>query len=281
LTAVLAGAIHRPRKPPAKIHRAPHHIAQGQHDKSARSAASDRDPPVLLQMRFRGPESNSALLLQKKGRAGSLCSVAAKGAKLFETNGRSVREDMEPSPVTALLQRWRAGEEGCLDQLIPLLERELREIAHRYMRAERPNHTLQTTALINEAFLKLMQASHPDWQSRAHFMGLSAQLMRHILIDHARGLSSQKRGGAVVRIPLEEDLVFSPEKAAGLIALDEALIELAKFDARKARVVELRYFGGMSVEEVSEVLGVHPNTVIRDWQLSRNWLKRELRRGER
>lgn len=188
---------------------------------------------------------------------------------------------MEPSgseAVTELLQRWRAGEQHCLDRLIPLVEGELRQIAHRYMRSERQGHTLQTTALINEACLKLLQNDRADWQSRAHFFGLAAQLMRHILVDHARGLCSQKRGG-VRHLALDEAVAVSPAKSAVLVALDEALTELEKFDARKAKVVELRYFGGMSVEETAEALRVHPNTVIHDWSLAKVWLKRELTRG--
>lgn len=189
---------------------------------------------------------------------------------------------MKPSgsePVTELLQRWRAGEQQCLDQLIPLVDCELRRIAHRHMRAERPGHTLQTTALVNEAFLKLIEGGQTDWQNRTRFFGLAAQLMRHILVDHARGLTSEKRGGGIQRLPLDEALIFSPGKSAALVALDDALNELAKFDARKAKVVELRYFGGMSVEDTAEVLRVHPNTVIHDWKLARVWLKRELTRG--
>ena len=189
---------------------------------------------------------------------------------------------MEPSgtePITELLRRWRAGEQCCLEQLIPLVEGELREIAHRYMRAERPNHTLQTTALINEACLKLMKGNQTDWQSRAHFFVVAAQLMRRILVDYARGLCRDKRGGGAQHLPLDEGLVFSPHKSAALVALDDALTDLEKFDSRKAKVVELRYFGGMSVEETAEVLSVHPNTVIHDWGLARTWLKRGLTRA--
>jgi RNA polymerase sigma-70 factor (ECF subfamily) len=184
-----------------------------------------------------------------------------------------------PESVTELLQGWRAGEERCLHELLPLVEGELRRIAHRYMRAERQGHTLQTTALVNEACLKLMKDGQADWQNRAHFFGLAAQLMRHILVDHARAQCRTKRGGGAEHLPLEEGLVFSPGKSAALVALDEALDELAKFDARKAKVVELRYFGGLSVEEAAEVLRVHPNTVIRDWSLAKIWLKREVARG--
>ena len=186
---------------------------------------------------------------------------------------------MEPAahePVTELLLRWRAGDQACLRQLIPLVEGELRRIAHRYMRMERRGHTLQTTALVNEAYLRLVDQAQVDWQNRAQFLGVAARLMRHILVDHARELRRGKRGGGAHVLPLDEGLVFSPAKSAALVALDDALNELAGFDPRKAQIVELRYFGGLSVEETADVLGVHPNTVIRDWSLARAWLKCEL-----
>jgi RNA polymerase sigma-70 factor (ECF subfamily) len=185
------------------------------------------------------------------------------------------------APITQLLLRWNSGEEACRDELIPLLENELRLIAHRQMRREREGHTLQTTALVNEAYLKLVDQSRANWQNRAHFLGVASGLMRRILVDHARGLRRTKRGGAAGHMPLEEDLVFSPAKSASLVALDDALEELAKVDPRKAQVVELRYFGGLSVEEAAEALHVHPNTIIRDWSLARAWLKRELAREVR
>jgi RNA polymerase sigma factor (TIGR02999 family) len=148
------------------------------------------------------------------------------------------------------------------------------------MRAERSGHTLQTTALVNEAYLKLVNHAQVDWQGRAHFLGIAAQVMRHILVDHARGLCSEKRGGGINVLPLKEGLVFAPGKMSALVALDDALVELAKVDSRKARVVELRYFGGMSVEETAEALGVHPNTVINDWSMAKIWLRREITRSE-
>ena len=185
----------------------------------------------------------------------------------------------ERAPVTELLLKWRGGDEDCLNQLIPLVESELRRIARRYMRMERDNDTLQTTALVNEAYLRLVDNARVEWQNRAQFLGVAARLMRHILVDHARGLCRGKRGGGAHLLPLDEGLVFSAAKSAELVALDDALDELAKFDERKAQVIELRYFGGMSVEEAAEVLGVHPNTVIRDWSLARAWLKRQLSRG--
>ena len=181
-------------------------------------------------------------------------------------------------PITELLLRWRAGDQECLNRLVPLVEDELRRIAHRYMRKERPGHTLQTTALVNEAYLKLVDQARVDWQNRAQFLGVAARLMRHILVDHARAACRGKRGGGAAHLPLDEALVFSPAKSAALIALDEALNDFARIDPRKAQVVELRYFGGLSVEETAEVLAVHPNTVIRDWSLAKIWLKRELSR---
>ena len=181
-----------------------------------------------------------------------------------------------PEPVTELLLRWRAGDAACLDRLLPQVEGELRRIAHHYMRMERRGHTLQTTALVNEAYLKLVDQAQVDWQNRAQFLGVAARLMRHILVDHARGLCRGKRGGGAHVLPLDEGIAFSPRKSAALVALDDALNELAAFDPRKAQIVELRYFGGLSVEEAAEALGVHPNTVIRDWGLAKVWLKREL-----
>jgi len=190
---------------------------------------------------------------------------------------------MQPSdslPITGLLLRWGAGESESLDELVGLVEPQLRRIAHHLMRGERQGHTLQTTALVNEDYLKLVDQSRASWKNRAHFVGVAATLMRRILVDHARGLQRNKRGGgAAEHLPLDEGMVFSPANSAALIALDDALEALAKMDARKAQVVDLRYFGGLSVEEAAEVLHVHPNTVVRDWDLARKWLKRELTRG--
>ncbi len=185
-------------------------------------------------------------------------------------------ESTEPESVTRLLLRWRAGEEQCLNKLVPLVEVELRRIARRYMRMERPDHTLQTTALVNEAYLKLVDHAHVDWRNRAQFLGVAARLMRHVLVDHARESRRAKRGGGAQLLPLDEGLAISQAKPVELVALDDALNELAKFDPRKAKVVELRYFGGLSVEETAEALAVHPNTVINDWSLAKAWLKREL-----
>ena len=149
------------------------------------------------------------------------------------------------------------------------------------MRMERQGHTLQTTALVNEAYLKLVDQAQVDWQNRAQFLGVAARMMRHILVDHARELCRGKRGGGEQVLPLDEGLIFAPAKSAALVALDDALNELAGFDPRKARIVELRCFGGMTVAEAAEALGVHPNTVIRDWGLAKAWLKHELRTKDR
>ena len=181
-----------------------------------------------------------------------------------------------PEPVADLLLGWAGGDRTCLDSLILLLDTELRHIAHRYMRLERGGHTLQTTALINEAYLRLVDEREIRSEQRAQFLALAAQVMRHILVDHARGVCRGKRGGGIRKVPLEEAFIFSPQKSSDLVALDEALSRLAESSARKAKVVELRYFGGMSVEEVAEALQVHSNTVVRDWKLAKAWLKREV-----
>ncbi len=190
---------------------------------------------------------------------------------------KKVTEPREQEPVTELLLRWRAGERECLNRLIPQVEGELRRIAQRYMRTEKLGHTLQTTALVNEAYLKLVDQSQVDWQNRAQFLAVAARLMRRILVDHARELRCEKRGGGAQLLPLDEGLVFFPAKSAALVALDDALSGLAGFDPRKAQIVELRYFAGLSIEETAAVLAVHPNTVLRDWGLAKAWLKRELR----
>ena len=183
--------------------------------------------------------------------------------------------------VTGLLKAWSSGDQAALNRLTAVVHAELHRIARRYMRNERPGNTLQTTALVNEAYLRLVDQSRVNWQNRAHFLGVAAGLMRRILVDHARRVCRAKRGGGVRHLPLDEGLAYSPAISESLLVLDEALERLAAFDARKARVVELRYFAGMSVEEAAEALGVHPNTVIHDWSLAKAWLKRELERSAR
>ena len=187
-----------------------------------------------------------------------------------------VLENASPGAVTELLRAWGDGDDGALERLTPLVEAELRRLARGYMRRERRGHTLQTTALVNEAFLRLTDARSVRWQDRAHFLGISARLMRRVLVDHARSRGYRKRGGSARRVTLEEGLVASPEPPLDVVALDRALEALAAVDARKARMIELRFFGGLSVEETAEVLQVSPDTVKRDWRLAKLWLLREL-----
>ena len=180
--------------------------------------------------------------------------------------------------ITQLLIRWRDGDRSALDELMPAVYDELRRMADRYMRGERKGHTLQTSALVNEAYLRLAGHDQMQWQNRAHFFAIAAQAMRRILVDHARRRGNQKRGGDVQKVNLDEAAAVTTERDAEIIALDEALVELAKVDPRKARMVELRYFGGLSVEETAQVLGVGHATVMRDWGMARAWLLRELGR---
>jgi RNA polymerase sigma factor (TIGR02999 family) len=182
--------------------------------------------------------------------------------------------------VTQLLQAWSNGDESALRELIPLVYDDLLRIAKRYMKQEREGHTLQTTALANEAYLRLVRVKNAEWESRAHFFALYAQLMRRILVDHARARAYTKRGGGACRVELDEALALVGERSATLVALDNALNELSLFDPRKSKVVEMRFFGGMEIQQVAEVLRVSPDTVKRDWRLAKLWLARELGREE-
>ena len=179
--------------------------------------------------------------------------------------------------VTALLRRWRDGDEAALNKLTPLVYDELHRLAHKYIRRERPGHTLQTTALVNEAYVRLVDQNNVDWQNRAHFFGVAAQVMRHILVDYARQQTAVKRGGGVERFNLDEGLIVSKESAAELVALDEALKALSNLYPRRSKVVELRYFGGLNNKEASEILNVSETTIERDWRFARAWLFREMR----
>jgi len=181
-----------------------------------------------------------------------------------------------PSDITALLVDWSKGDKAALDKLFPLVERELHRLAHSYMRKERSNHTLQTTALVNEAYLRLVDQRDTRWQNRAHFFGIAAQIMRRILMNYARDRQRIKRGGGAIQMSLSETDVVSVTKVSELLALDEALDRLAAIDKRKAKVVEFRYFGGLSVEETAEVLDVSSITVTRDWNMAKAWLAREI-----
>jgi RNA polymerase sigma-70 factor (ECF subfamily) len=180
------------------------------------------------------------------------------------------------SRATALLQAWGRGDQDALERLVPLVQRELRKLARRHMDRERPGHTLQTTALVNEVFVRLIEGKQVDWRNRAHFLAVAARLMRRILVDSARARRFQKRGGGAPVVPLDQALIISPERGRQIVALDDALKVLAKIDCRKSHVVELRYFGGLSVEETAEALEVSTDTVMRDWRLARGWLLREL-----
>ncbi|MGH9802154.1 MAG: sigma-70 family RNA polymerase sigma factor [Blastocatellia bacterium] len=182
--------------------------------------------------------------------------------------------------VTQLLLAWSEGDSSALEQLLPLVDAELRRLAHAYMRRENPDHTLQTSALINEAYLRLIDQQQVRWQNRAHFFGITAQLMRRILLDHARGHARAKRGGHAQVVPLDEAAVVSGQKAAELIALDDALLALERFDSRKSRLVELRFFGGLSNEEVAEVMEMSLRTVEREWQKAKAWLHQALSEKE-
>jgi len=178
--------------------------------------------------------------------------------------------------VTRLLQAWGRGEDAALDLIIPIVYKELKRIAHCYMAGQPQDHTLQTTALINEAYLKLIDSRQVNWQDRAHFFAISAQLMRRILVDFARSRSYQKRGGGAREITLHEGLMGEQTRAPNLVALDDALKALAELDPRKCKVVELRFFGGLSVDETAQALKVCPDTVARDWRMAKAWLASEL-----
>jgi RNA polymerase sigma factor (TIGR02999 family) len=186
------------------------------------------------------------------------------------TPSRSVQE------VTQLLGDWSGGDEGALEKLIPLVQPELHRLAHYYMSRERAGHTLQTTALLNEAYLQLTDETQPPWQNRTHFMAVAAQLMRRIMVDHARARHALKRGAGAIRVTLDETALVTEERAEELLALDEALEKLAAFDRRRCEIVEMRYFGGLTVEEIADVLKVHANTVMRDWRAAKAWLYAEL-----
>jgi RNA polymerase sigma factor (TIGR02999 family) len=186
---------------------------------------------------------------------------------------------MSPQEVTQLLADWGRGDRSALDKLLPLVHAELRRIARRQMSQERPGHTLQATALVNEAYLKLSGQQGFEWQNRAHFFAVAAQVMRHILIDHARAHARDKRGGGAIQVSLNEAAVLTGEQAEHFIALDEALRTLEHVDPQKSKIVELRYFGGLSIEETADVLNISPRTVRREWQRAKAWLYRMISEG--
>jgi RNA polymerase sigma factor (TIGR02999 family) len=188
-------------------------------------------------------------------------------------------KDPLPKGVTQLLVAWGNGEPHALDELMPLVYRELRRLAHSYLRRERLDHTLQTTALVHEAYLRLVDQQEANWKNRVQFFAVAAQMMRRILVDYARARQYGKRGGSVQQVELDEAMVVSNDRAGVVLALDELLTSLAELDPRKSRVVELRFFGGLSIEETAEILGVSPGTVMRDWTLAKAWLQREMTQG--
>jgi RNA polymerase sigma factor (TIGR02999 family) len=200
----------------------------------------------------------------------------APGAAVGAYNAADFFMTATPQTLTQLLSAWSEGDKAALEQLMPMVYQELHRLAARHLAHERPGHTLQTTALVHEAFLRLTDQKRVRWQNKAHFLGIAAQMMRRILVDYARGRRYAKRGGGAAVVLLEEAAMVSVERAADLVAVDDALTRLSELDARKGRVVELRFFGGLSVEETAEVLHVSPNTVLREWRTAKAWLHREL-----
>ena len=182
--------------------------------------------------------------------------------------------ELNTEGLTQLLIEWRNGDKAALDQLMPLVHEELRRLARHYMGRERRDHTLQTSALINEAYLRLVDQRDTPWQNRAHFFAVAAQVMRHILIDHARSHQYEKRGGGAQRVSFDEGVAFTDQRASEIVALDDALTSLATVDPRKSRIVELRFFGGLNIEETSEVMNLSPTTIQREWRAAKAWLRR-------
>jgi len=188
---------------------------------------------------------------------------------------------LSQNQVTQLLLDWGNGDKAALDKLVPVVYQELRRLAAYYMRRERPGHTLQTSALVNEAYMRLVDYSQMRWQSRAHFFAVAAQAMRRILVEHARKRHFAKRGGGAVQVSFDEAAIVSQEQASDLVALDDALTSLEAMDPRKARIVELRYIGGLNIEETAEVLAISPATVQREWRAAKAWLYRAIKEGAR
>jgi RNA polymerase sigma factor (TIGR02999 family) len=184
-----------------------------------------------------------------------------------------------PHEVTRLLIAWRNGDQHAFEELLPLVYDELRRLAGRYLRHERPGHTLQSTALVHEAYLRLVDQKSVQWQNRAHFFGVAAQMIRRILVDHARSHQTAKRGGGAAKLSLDEALATPEQRDLDLVSLDDALTGLTRIDEQQARIVELRFFGGLSIEETAEVLTISPATVKRDWVIAKSWLYREMARG--
>jgi RNA polymerase sigma-70 factor, ECF subfamily len=200
---------------------------------------------------------------------------------LFEQLKAGDRMQAHAGDITRLLAGWREGDRSALDRLLPLVRAELDRLARRHLGRERPHHTMKPSSLVQEAFLRLLPGANVAWQDRAHFFAVASQVMRHVLVDYARDRLRQKRGGGAVHIPIDAAVVLSSQQVEQVVAVDVALQRLANVDERKSRVFEMRFFGGLTVEEVAEALGVSPNTVIRDWNFARAWLRRELGGGKR
>jgi RNA polymerase sigma factor (TIGR02999 family) len=211
-----------------------------------------------------------------------MLGALAEALEGLDLKSNVVNDSMTPPPndVTQLLVAWGNGDQAARDELMPLVYAELHRLAHRHIKKERPGHTLQTSALVNEAFVRLVDQRDVHWQSRAHFFGIAAQMMRRILVDYARKRRFAKRGGDQLQVSLNEELVAANQRSADVVLLDDALTQLAEIDERKSKVVELKFFGGLSIEETAEALGVSPGTVMRDWTLAKAWLRRAMSRNE-
>ncbi|HMK21794.1 MAG TPA: sigma-70 family RNA polymerase sigma factor [Terriglobales bacterium] len=192
--------------------------------------------------------------------------------------GQACVQPTSPDQVTQLLVRWRGGDRQALDALMPMVYDELRRLAHYYLQRERSDHTLQSTALVHEAYMRMLGQKLPDWQNRAHFFGVAARLMRQILVEYARGHQAAKRGGDVCKVTLDEGSLVPQKSDVDVILLDDALQDLAKLDEQQSRIVELRFFAGLSIDDTSEILGISPATVAREWTTARIWLHREISR---
>jgi RNA polymerase sigma factor (TIGR02999 family) len=241
-------------------------------------------PPSLTNATFEGKRAQTNLrqvTVEKHAGIRPEALFDRDGGALYagtQNAGRRRRAVTEPRNITQLLDAWGSGDKAALDALMPVVYDELRRQASRYLRRERPGHTLQTTALINEAYLRLADQKQTRWQNRAQFFGIAAQLMRRILVDHARTKHRAKRGGSDVRVSLTDVSAATSAPAVDLIELDEALNRLAEIDAQQARIVELRFFSGLNVEETAVALNISPATVKRDWSVAKAWLHREINR---
>jgi RNA polymerase sigma factor (TIGR02999 family) len=239
---------------------------------------------IALAATWRTAESTHATALCTRSQQCELTSLGPYSRLLAKWEVPSVTESVRvsessPQPVSALLSKWRAGDQEALQALIPLVYQELRRIAQHHLQQERPDHTLQGTALVHEAYLRLMKQGPAEVANRAHFLAVASQLMRQILVDHARGHRAAKRGGGF-RLELDDAMGAQKPQNMDLVALDDALNELAKLDPQQSRIVELRFFGGLSIEETAEIVGASPTTVKREWATARAWLRREIRRAE-